>query len=169
MSASPPETRPLVRDAIVDDSAAIAEIYNHYITAGGSTFDAETWKAKQIAEMLPTTVPECWLVSADGDKILGWGSARQFSVRHGFRLSLESAIYLSPDAVGRGVAQSLQQQVEERCRQHQIHHLVARIISTNQRSLEFHYRHGFELVGTQKEIGHMDGKWCDLTILQKIL
>ena len=41
-------------------------------------------------------------------------------------------------------------------------------LADNQRSIAFHRRYGYELVGIQKEIGHMEGKWTDVAILQRL-
>ncbi len=56
----------------------------------------------------------------------------------------------------------------EHCRDCGIHHAVAKVIADNSRSMAFHQRFGYELVGIQKAIGHMNGKWTDVAILQKI-
>ncbi|WP_186776088.1 GNAT family N-acetyltransferase [Rubripirellula reticaptiva] len=159
----------IVRAAVHTDAGAIADIYNHHVLAGGATFDVLPWTATQVSELLLIKSPETWVVCVDGEQMLGWASARQFSIRYGFRMSLEWAIYLSPEAIGKGVANSLIVDVEQRCRDGQVHHLMSRVIATNQRSMAFHYRHGYELVGVQKEIGNLDNQWIDLAILQKIL
>ncbi|QDT08330.1 GNAT family N-acetyltransferase [Planctomycetes bacterium K23_9] len=150
------------------DAQQIAAIYNHYIEIGEATFDRDPWTAARVTELLSAPLPNGWYVADHDGQIIGWSSARQFSDRHGYRLSCETAIYLSTDAIGRNVADLLQQQIDQHCRQNQLHHAVAKIIATNDRSLAFHYRHGYELVGTQKEIGHLNGQWSDVTILQKI-
>jgi len=46
---------------------------------------------------------------------------------------------------------------------------VAKITAANDASVRFHLRHGFERVGTQREIGHLKGAWQDVVILQRIL
>ena len=169
MTSTTADSRWTIRPAVTGDAEAIAQIYNYYVQAGGATFDATPWETAQVGEMLPPVAPEQWLVAWDQTGLLGWASARRFSVRYGYRLSLETAMYLDPNAIGGGVAAGLQQQLEDRCRNHQIHHAMARIIADNQRSLAFHYRHGYELVGIQKEVGFINGKWTDVAILQKIL
>lgn len=158
-----------IRVATVDDAEAIASIYNHYVHIGGATFDTVPWSAEQVVEAFSLGPFDLWLVACDRSEILGWASARQFSSRPGYRLSLESAIYLSTSAVGKGVADHLQAEVETKCIRRNIHHLMARIVTSNQRSIAFHQRHGYTIVGVQNEVGHMDGDWVDVTILQKLL
>lgn len=159
----------IIRAATMGDADAIASIYNHYVLAGGATFDTVPWTGEQVVEAFAAGPSDSWLVADEQSTILGWASARQFSSRPGYRLSLESAIYLAATAVGKGVADRLQQENETRCRRRHIHHLMARVLTSNHRSLAFHQRHGYTTVGVQNEIGHMDGKWVDVTILQKLL
>ena len=121
-----------------------------------------------INQLLQIELPDIYFVAALGERIIGWASARRFSDRHGYRHSCETAIYLDTPAIGRGVADRLQQQIESHCRQNGIHHAMAKIIADNQRSIDFHIRHGYELVGIQKEIGNVDGEWSDVAILQRI-
>ena len=167
-ASTPPEGW-LVRSATPTDAAAIVDIYNHHVDLGGSTFDASHWTEQQLKSLLAGSDAEAWLVAQQEHRIRGWASARWYSLRHGYRWTMETAIYLEPGAIGKGIANALQQCLEQHCREHRIHHLVAKIIANNQRSMAFHYRHGYELVGIQKEIGHMQGNWQDVAILQKLL
>ena len=57
----------------------------------------------------------------------------------------------------------------DKCREFGYHHLVAKIFSTNKASIEYNRKLGYEVVGTQREVGNIDGKWLDVTIMQLIL
>ena len=46
---------------------------------------------------------------------------------------------------------------------------MAKILTSNQESIEFHKMFGFSLVGIQKEIGFYRGQWFDVAIMQLIL
>lgn len=157
-----------VRKAVVLDAAAISDIYNDHIKLGGSTFDTQLWKAFEVGKLIEKPIPAAWFVAEVGQQILGWSAARPHSVRHGYRYTCETAIYLHPDSTGCGIGNLLQTQIEQHCRQSGLHHAVAKIISDNHRSISFHERHGYEIVGVQKEIGRMQDKWCDVTIMQRI-
>jgi len=161
----------LASSTLIRDAQAIAEIYNSYVDAGGATFDVTHWTTEFVIKQLRLPAPDGWFVAVDEStcQIAGWASVHRFSARHGFRWSCESAIYVRPDALGRGLADALQQRLEAHCHECHVHHLTAKIIADNTRSLAFHRRHGFESVGIQKEIGNMNGQWVDLVILQKIL
>jgi phosphinothricin acetyltransferase len=157
-----------VREAAAEDAAAIARIYNHHVDIGGATFDTRHWAAEDIVTLINIARPEGWFVALTAQRVIGWASVRRYSLRHGYRFTCETAIYLDPEAIGSGVSDLLQRRVEQHCRQQNLHHAVAKVVADNERSMAFHYRYGYELVGIQKEIGHMDGQWVDVAILQKI-
>jgi phosphinothricin acetyltransferase len=157
-----------VRKAVLIDADAISDIYNHHIEIGGSTFDTQQWTASEVAKFIEKPMPNAWFVAEFGHEILGWSATRPHSTRHGYRYTCETAIYLHSDSTGCGIGGLLQNQIEQHCRQAGLHHAVAKIISDNHRSISFHQRHGYEIVGIQKEIGHIQGKWCDVTIMQRI-
>ena len=155
-------------DAKPSDAAQIARIYNHYVDAGGATYDNVHWETSYVEQLLQIRPPDVCYVAELSGRILGWASARRFSDRHGYRFSCETAIYLDAQATRKGVGDLLQQKIDWHCRENKIHHAVAKIIASNQHSLAFHYRHGYELVGVQKEIGNVDGQWSDVAILQRV-
>jgi L-amino acid N-acyltransferase YncA len=157
-----------VRVACDQDAAAIARVYNHYVDAGHATFDTVRWTTDHVVSLINGPAPEQWFVAAQENVIVGWASVRPHSLRHGYRFTCETAIYVDSAAIGRGVGNTLQTRQEEHCRRCGIHHAIAKVIADNDRSLAFHYRCGYELVGIQKEIGHMNGRWTDVAILQKI-
>lgn len=157
-----------IRRAELCDAVQIAAIYNRHIDLGGSTFDAVHWKKPFVTAMISKSLPDGWFVAEQNGEIQGWASAKYFSDRAGYARSVETAIYLDPEAVGSGVAGPLQEAVLAHCVEHQIHHAMAKIIADNQRSIRFHQRYGYELVGVQKEIGWIDDAWVDVAILQRL-
>ncbi|MGI9470232.1 MAG: GNAT family N-acetyltransferase [Rubripirellula sp.] len=163
-----------IRSANVNDAGVIARIYNFHIDLGGATFDTEHWETEFVARLVHCSLPEAWFVatchgdSTSDEEVVGWASARRHSLRHGYRFTCETAIYLTRQAMGCGIGDLLQQRLETHCRESGIHHAIAKIIADNERSIAFHRRFGYELVGIQKEIGHMGGEWRDVAILQRI-
>ena len=47
--------------------------------------------------------------------------------------------------------------------------MIARIGGANEASISLHQRFGFEIVGTEKEIGRKFGKWQDVVVMQTII
>jgi phosphinothricin acetyltransferase len=49
------------------------------------------------------------------------------------------------------------------------HTVVARVGGGNDASIRLHVACGFELVGTEREIGRKFGRWLDVVVLQRML
>jgi phosphinothricin acetyltransferase len=164
----------LIRAAGDRDADSIATIYNHYVRVGGSTFDQDPWTIGQTRHLLNADEGGVWLVAANSDDshaygISGWASARRFSARYGYRYSLESAVYVDQRSKRQGVGWKLMEALMSLCQKRSIHYLMARIIAGNGASIDFHQRLGFEVVGTQREVGYMNDQWLDVVLLQKLL
>lgn len=157
-----------VRSAQSNDTLDIAGIYNQHIALGGSTFDTQPWTQELVSKLLGFGSPDAWFVAIESDRVIGWASVRRYSLRMGYRFTSETAIYLDPTVTGRGVGHQLQDRVNSHCQESKIHHAVAKVITDNERSMKFHLKAGYELVGIQKEIGNMNGDWIDVAILQKL-
>ncbi|MEE8524208.1 MAG: N-acetyltransferase family protein [Thermoanaerobaculia bacterium] len=167
MSSATPTT---LRDATPEDAAAIAEIYNQSIGAGDATMDEELWSAGRVRRKLAAFGRrETILVLQSGQMVAGWGIIKKYSDRRGYRFCCETAVYLRRDLVSRGFGTRLKRALIERCRRYGYHHLVARIFADNRASIEYNKKLGYEVVGTQKEIGFRNGRWQDVTILQLVL
>lgn len=157
-----------IRPARDSDAGSVADIYNHYVDVGGATFETEHWTTAQATKYIHSDPPDIWLVAEREAVTLGWASARRYSLRGGYRFTCETAIYLASKSFGQGVGDALQHRIDAHCRNHKMHHAVAKIIADNDRSMAFHHRHGYELVGIQKQIGWMEDRWVDVAIMQKI-
>lgn len=168
MNRKPCSENLIVRRAGEGDADEVARIYNLHVDAGGVTFDIDRWSESDTMARLHQPQPDGWYVAEDHRGVTGWASVRRFSERFGYRFTCESAIYLDPVAYGQGVADALQLQIHSHCGQHRIHHAVARVVTDNARSIAFHERYGYRVVGIQHEIGKIDNRWVDVTIMEKI-
>lgn len=159
-----------LRAATTADYAAIAAIYNIHIAAGQSTMEERTYNADAIANWVAAMGSrEGLFVYEEGLKTLGWGIIKRYSPREGYRFAAETAVYLHPDALRRGIGTAIKLQLMSLCRAWQYHHLVAKIFASNKASIDYNLKLGYELVGIQKEIGFKNGQWQNVAILQYIL
>lgn len=163
-------SEPEIRDATAADADAIAEIYNASILAGGATMDLETKSAEYFRKKLESFSPrESILLLESGDQTLGWGIIKKYSDRTGYRFACETAVYLRRNLTGRGLGSRIKLALIERCRRYGYHHLVAKIWATNTASIQYNKKFGYEVVGTQKQIGFAAGRWLDVVIMQLVL
>ena len=159
-----------LRDATPQDAPVITEIYNQSVRAGDATMDREPKTARQMRRMIAGFGPrETILMLEQGDAVLGWGIIKRYSDRSGYRFTCETSVYLWRDRVGAGHGSRIKRALIERCRQYGYHHLVAKIFAQNAASIEYNRKFGYELVGIQREVGHCNGRWQDIAILQLVL
>lgn len=148
---------------------AIADIYNTYITAGNSTMEERLHTAEHIAlwhQQLDAR--ERLLVLNLAGKVIGWGIIRLYSPRAGYRFTCETSVYLAHDARGKGYGTSFKRHLMDVCQTLGYHHIVAKIFATNEVSIQYNLKLGYEIVGRQKEAGYKQGQWVDVVILQYV-
>ncbi len=159
-----------IRPAEPKDYGAIASIYNEAIAHGGITMDGQPYTPQDIQTTLQKmTAREALLVAESISTVVGWGVIKRYSDRIGYQRCCETSTYLKFSETGKGYGNTLQTALMTKVRDYGYHHIVAKIVATNQGSIRFHQRFGFEIVGIQKEIGFMNGTWHDVAIMQCIL
>ena len=162
------------RDAEEKDISAIADVYNESILAGDATMDGvpktpqdilgwmRAFSKRELILLLEARHDESWVT-------VGWGIIKRYSDRHGYRFCCETAVYLRRNQTGRGFGTRMKIALIERCKSLRYHHLVAKIFADNTASIRYNQKLGYEIVGTQREIGWKNGAWKDVTILQLVL
>lgn len=159
-----------IRPAQPQDYGEIASIYNEAITYGGITMDCTHYAAQDIQAIIQKmNQREVLIVADNATSVIGWGIVKRYSDRIGYQFCCETSTYLTFSETGKGYGHILQKALMEKVKAYNYHHIVAKILAANQGSIRFHQRYGFEVVGTQKEIGFMNGTWHDVVIMQCIL
>ena len=86
-----------------------------------------------------------------------------------YRTTVENSVYVDAECRGLGVADALLGELLKVARGSGFHSVVARIGGGNEASIALHTKHGFKLVGTEREVGRKFGRWQDVTVMQAIL
>lgn len=160
----------MIRDAVLDDAAAIARIYNQSIRARDSTMQLDPIEEAGVRARLRNLRPrEAALVLFDEGAAIGYGMLKKYSDRGGYRYAGETSVYLQRDRTDQGLGTAVQARLVERARTYDYHHLVAKLWADNERSRALHRKFDYDLVGIQQEIGYVDGEWHDVAIMQKVL
>jgi len=161
----------MIRPAEFRDAAAIAQIYNHYITNTVVTFeetlvDAAEFK-QRIAEIGAAALP--YLVAETSDGIAGYAYASLWNGRCAYKHSAEITVYLSHHCVRQGHGSALYERLFNELRQRDYHAVIAGISLPNEGSVALHERFGMEKVAHFKEVGFKFGEWVDVGYWQVIL
>lgn len=156
----------MIRQAVVDDCQRLSDIYQESLDAKDSCMELESNPEMFSTMMKHFHEREVLLVLQDEGEIQGWGVVKRYSDRPGYRVACETSIYLSRSSTGKGYGGKLQQVLMDKAREFEYHHVVTKIWTSNQGSIRFHQRFGFETVGVQRQIGFLGGQWRDVTIMQ---
>jgi phosphinothricin acetyltransferase len=167
------DTRVRIRAAEEADLPALTAIYNHYVTTTPITFDLEPLTVGQRRPWFdahPATGPHRLLVAEDPEDagtILGYATSGQFRSKPAYLPSVETSIYCSPGAVGRGVGTRLYDALFAELATEDVHRAYAGIALPNEPSRRLHERFGFEPVGTFREVGRKFGRYWDVLWLER--
>lgn len=152
------------------DGAAIAEIYNYFITKTTITFDTEEVSVEEMSQRILSISEEGpYLVYEDSGLIIGYAYAHKWKTRAAYDLSYETTIYLKAGHEGQGIGTLLMKELIDECRSHGIHALIACITCPNEPSVRLHEKLGFIPVSHFREVGLKFGSWLDVQDLELIL
>lgn len=162
----------MIRNAIPDDAAALAGIYNRYVLDTTVTFEesavSEAEMAARIAEVQGAGLP--WLVAADdAGTVLGHAYASKWKGRCAYRFAVETTVYLDAAAHGRGLGRQLYERLLGLLRDAGMHVAIGGIALPNPTSIAFHEKLGFRKVGQFDEVGFKFGRWVDVGYWQRFL
>jgi phosphinothricin acetyltransferase len=153
-----------IRNATVDDALAIAAIYNHFVLNTSISFEevavSSAEMARRITDVQAAGLP--WLIAEQDGLIAGYAYATKWRVRHAYRFSVESTVYLGTAHSGRGIGTVLYRALLERLRGGGYHLAIGGIALPNAASVALHEKLGFEKVAHFSEVGFKFGNWTDV-------
>lgn len=160
-----------IRGATLEDTAAIARIYNQGIEDRCATLETQLRSPEERAEWLQARGSRHpVLVAVDGAGMqLGWGSLNPFNPRPAYDHVVDFSLYVAREHRGRGIGDALLGAVEAQARALGYHKMVLAAFPTNIPGMRLYERHGFTTVGVYHEQGLLDGRWVDVIVMEKIL
>ena len=157
-----------VREASLEDVAAIAAIYRPYVLTSAATMELEppdeVEMARRFSDVRGRGLP--YVVAELEGEVIGYGYAAPFRPRAGYRYTVEDSIYLRGDAAGRGVGRRLLEAVIAASREARLRQMVAVIGGENPASVAMHRAMGFAMVGVLRGAGWKFDQPQDITLMQ---
>ena len=159
------------RAATTADLDAITRIYNQGIEDRIATFELDPKTEEQVADWLLGDALERYavIVARAGSDTVGWAALRPYSHRCAYAGVADLSVYVERNARGKGVGQRLLEDLEERAVRNDFHKIVLFALSHNSTGLRLYAKRGFREVGVFHEQGTLDGRFADVTIMEKIL
>ena len=165
-------SKPQVRRALASDMPTLLSIYNHYVVQTHITFDPEPRTLEQRLEWFAgfSSVGrhQCFVAEESGMPI-GWASSSPFKERAAYDTSVETSVYLAPDATGRGIGRKLYETLFDALRHADAHRAYGGIAQPNEASVRLHKRMGFRCMGTYREVGRKFGRFWDVAVYERPL
>ena len=161
-----------VRPATEDDLEAVNDIYNHYVRETHITFDDEPMSMEARREWFTHYGPtgrHRVLVATDGDAVVGYATSSRFRPKPGYLTSVETSIYLSPEATGKGAGAKLYAELFKAIEGEDLHRALAGIALPNPASIALHEKFGFKRVALFTEQGRKFGRYWDVAWYEKPL
>ena len=161
-----------VRPATGDDLQAVNDIYNHYVAESHITFDVEPVSMEQRREWFTHYGPagrHRLFVAEDGGRVVGYASSSRFRPKPGYLTSVETSVYLEPDATGRGAGSRLYESLFKSLEGEDVHRAYAGIALPNPASIALHEKFGFKRVAHFTEQGRKFGRYWDVAWFEKPL
>ena len=161
-----------VRPATENDLKAINDVYNHYVAESHVTFDVLPTSLDERREWFThyrTTGRHRLFVAADGERVVGYASSSRFRPKPGYLTSVETSVYLEPDATGKGAGSRLYEALFKSLEGEDVHRAYAGIALPNPGSIALHEKFGFKRVAHFTEQGRKFGRYWDVAWFEKPL
>lgn len=159
-----------IRAVRLSDAAAIATIYRHYVEQTTVSFEMVAPTVEEMAERIRTiSAHHPYFVCEQDGRILGYCYVHPWKDREAYCHSMETTIYLVPEAKGQGIGTQLMRALLDECRKRDYRALIACITAENAASVAFHKRFGFEQASLFKQVGQKFGRWLDVVDYELLL
>ena len=102
--------------------------------------------------------------------MLGFASLSPFRERPAYSTTVEDSVYVGRDRRGGGVGGALLEELVATATAHGFHtcHRPHRL-GGHDASIALDQKAGFDVVGTEREVGRKRGRWLDVVVMQRLL
>ncbi len=153
----------MIRNATLNDVPSICGIYNHYVLNTITTFEETAVSMEEMQQRIQLTQEKWpWIVYEEQGQVIGYAYATAWKMRSAYKQTLESTVYLAPDAGGKGIGTKVYLELLQRLKGLDIHAVIGGISLPNAASVALHEKLGFEKAGQLKEVGNKFNQWIDV-------
>ncbi len=162
----------IIRPAEPPDLPAVQAIYATEVLEGTASFETTPPDLEEIErryrEVIDAGLP--YVVADVNGVVAGYAYAHLYHSRPGYRLTVETTIYIGRSHQRRGLGSLLLDAVVDDCIAAGKRQMIAIIGgSANQGSIRVHEKAGFHLVGKLRHVGFKFDQFLDVIIMQRSL
>ena len=155
------------RQAVPDDAAAIARIYNDGIADRIATFETRPRDAADIAAWFDDIHPV--VVAEEDGTLLAFASTSTYRPRPCYAGIAEFSVYVAREARGKGAGRPVMHALLAAAEQQGFWKLVSRVFVENAASRGLLRSLGFREVGVYEKHAQLDGVWRDVVIVERLI
>lgn len=144
-----------------EDAAAVAALYKPYVEQTTASFETTAPGEAEMRDRL-LHLPFPGFAHEESGNLLGYCYAHPWKNRPAYSRTLETTLYLAPQAQGRGIGRALMAALIPACRAWGAHVLIACITAENTRSCRLHESLGFRQASHFHAVGHKFGRYLDV-------
>lgn len=160
----------ILREATIEDAAALLSIYAPYVTDTPITFEYEIPSVEEFSHRISSTLTRYPYLVAEMDGVAaGYAYASAFHPRAAYGWCAETSIYLSNSLHGQGIGTLLYQKLEQILSAQHILNLNACITYPNPKSIAFHEKFGYTPTAHFHNCGFKLNRWYDMIWMEKML
>ncbi len=157
----------MIRSVQTEDSAAICQIYNHYVLSSCASFEEQPVSVDTMAQRIAEISARFpWLVYEQQSEVVAYAYLSAWKPRSAYRFSAESSIYLAPKVLSKGLGKQLYQKLLQQLDDYPISTVLAGISLPNQASEGLHQSLGFRKVAELEKVGNKFGRWINIAYWQ---
>lgn len=150
----------MIRRATPADAAACCGIYNEHVTGTVVTFETEPVTVPEMAARIEKILRQHdWLILEDRGEVVGYAYYGTFRPRAAYRHAVETTIYLTEGAQGRGLGAALYRALVASAGSKGYRELVGGVALPNSASVALHEKLGFAPVGVFPRVGYKFGAY----------
>lgn len=157
-----------IQKATFSDVNSILEIVNDAILNTTSIYDYDLRTCEEQTEWFLLKEKNNFpvFVAVLNNEIVGFGTYDSFRSKVGYRFTVEHSVYVKEGFAGKGIGKLLLEQLISTAKSENYHVMIGVIDASNENSIRFHEKFGFESIGILKEVGFKFNRWLDANLMQ---
>lgn len=149
------------------DAPRILEIYRPYVEDMAVSFEYEAPSLAAFeARMEGIMRVYPYIVAEEAGRVMGFAYATRHAERKAYDWSANLSVYLDAAVISKGLGKRLYNGLIALLRLQNVQNVFGLIVGSNERSLAFHERLGFQRVGLYRNMGYKLGEWHSVSVYQ---
>jgi L-amino acid N-acyltransferase YncA len=161
----------LIEEFTPEHLKRVTAIYNEGIEDRQATLEQAPKTVEEVEKWILGKSPRHKTIIAKKEDglLLGFATLNVFNPRSCYDGVADFSIYIKRSYRGQGIGRALVRELEKIAKEQNFYKLVLSTPDHNETGKRLYQKAGFTLVGTYKNQGRIDGKWVDITLMEKML